>query len=267
MARECATSDDENAAQDSEADRVTNNASPNSERRHSGLSAWGTLFTGLAALMTVFTAAATSYVAVVTYQDQQEQEAKDEEVAAADFAQRVEFIPGPSASMTLENPNDFPISNVVLSAAFYDSERKPSQQYFLLSSRNAYCRHAPGSQFLNLISGAQSSSLPIKGKWPTLKTDQVRPGTLRGQKHSRRASQSTGTLPAREKHPYTPLAFNSTRFFPTICDRRSVSRQNASSRTYVPATPVRVRIERTHCPRLIAVRPDSPHDRTAHERG
>ncbi|MEU0345158.1 hypothetical protein ABZ092_41090 [Streptomyces bobili] len=136
MAEGSASSDEESTPQTPETDRVTSNGSSNSGRRHSGLSAWGTFFTGLAALMTVFTAAATSYVAVITYQDQQEQEAKNEESATADFAQRVEFIPGRFDSMTLDNPNDFPISNVVLSVALYDSKRETSQQYFLLSSHN-----------------------------------------------------------------------------------------------------------------------------------
>ncbi|MGI5457848.1 hypothetical protein ACQEWB_32670 [Streptomyces sp. CA-249302] len=155
MTEETASSDEESTPQNPEANRVTENSSSKAERRHSGLSAWGTLFTGLAALMTVFTAAATSYTAFITYQDQQEQEIKNEEVAAANFAQRVEFIPGASGSMTLDNPNVFPISNVVLSVALYDSGRKASQQYFLLSTHSV------------LLPACSRITIPESDKWGT----------------------------------------------------------------------------------------------------
>lgn len=72
----------------------------------------GNFFAGLAALMTVFTAAATSYVAVATYQDQRKQDAEKEEDAAANFAQRVEFVPAVDGTATLDNPNNFALSDV-----------------------------------------------------------------------------------------------------------------------------------------------------------
>ncbi|WP_327411236.1 hypothetical protein OG458_41610 (plasmid) [Streptomyces sp. NBC_01281] len=89
------------------------------EQRHSGLNALGTFFAGLAALMTVLTAAATSYVAVATYQNEQEQDAQKEKAADFDFAQRVELLAnaGDPYHVTLDNPNNFPVSSVVVTIA------------------------------------------------------------------------------------------------------------------------------------------------------
>ncbi|MGW6648174.1 hypothetical protein [Streptomyces iakyrus] len=106
------------------------------DMRRSGLSAWGTFLAGLAAVMTFFTAVATSYVAVATYQDQKEKDAEKKEIAAFDFAQKVEFAPTGEGGYTVDNPNDFPLSDVVV-FSFWKTQRPTvswalSSQDFLL---------------------------------------------------------------------------------------------------------------------------------------
>ncbi|MEU0646098.1 hypothetical protein [Streptomyces umbrinus] len=101
--------------------------------RNSGLSAWGTFFAGLAALMTFFTAVATSYVAVATYNDQKEEDAKKEEAAASDFAQKVELVPSVDGVLTLDNPNTFPLSDVLV-FSFWRT-RKPDVSVVMWSEK------------------------------------------------------------------------------------------------------------------------------------
>ncbi|MFI5474616.1 hypothetical protein ACIA6D_30860 [Streptomyces cacaoi] len=64
--------------------------------------------------MTVFTAAATSYIAVATYQDQRKQDEEKKRDDATDFAQRVEFVPGRAGVATLDNPNSFPLAQALI---------------------------------------------------------------------------------------------------------------------------------------------------------
>jgi hypothetical protein len=64
--------------------------------------------------MTFFTAVATSYVAVATYEDQKEEDAEKKKAAAFDFAQKVEFVPTENGGYALDNPNDFPLSDVFI---------------------------------------------------------------------------------------------------------------------------------------------------------
>ncbi|MGR4852017.1 hypothetical protein [Streptomyces sp. LARHCF252] len=78
--------------------------------RPASLTAWGTLFLGVAALMTVCTAVATTYVAVATYQDQQAERDKKDAKSQTDFAQRVEFTEQMNGVVTIDNPNNFPLN-------------------------------------------------------------------------------------------------------------------------------------------------------------
>ncbi|MEU0341336.1 hypothetical protein ABZ092_20920 [Streptomyces bobili] len=87
---------------------------PAPKDRHVLLSAWGTFFAGVAALMTVATAVATSYVAVATYQDQKDEEKQKAANDAKDFAERVEFtVTGDNVAM-IDNPNRFPLSRATM---------------------------------------------------------------------------------------------------------------------------------------------------------
>lgn len=59
------------------------------ERRQAWLSAWGTFLAGAAALFTLLTAAASTYVAYATYQDQRRQDAQDRQDSTESFAKRI----------------------------------------------------------------------------------------------------------------------------------------------------------------------------------
>lgn len=89
-------------------------SAPAPKERHVLLSAWGTFFAGVAALMTVATAVATSYVAVATYQDQKDEEKQKAANDAKDFAERVEFTMTDNNVAIIDNPNRFPLSRATM---------------------------------------------------------------------------------------------------------------------------------------------------------
>ncbi|MEU5255175.1 hypothetical protein [Streptomyces longwoodensis] len=84
------------------------------------LSAWGNFFMGLAALMTVCTAVATTYVAVATHQNQQDEKDENDEKELIDFAQRVEFTEDAVGVVSIDNPNRFPLGQAQILFAAYD---------------------------------------------------------------------------------------------------------------------------------------------------
>ncbi|MFJ9151802.1 hypothetical protein ACIRP7_27950 [Streptomyces sp. NPDC102270] len=131
------------------------------ESRHSGLNAWGTAFAGIAALMTVFTAAATSYVALATYQEQRQQEAEQKKNADVDFAQRVEFVTALDGSVTLDNPNPFALSYVI----FRVTAREQAEGTTLLTNINSDPMLLPAcsyvrADFASAMAHAQELEIP-----------------------------------------------------------------------------------------------------------
>ncbi|MFC8663988.1 hypothetical protein [Streptomyces sp. NPDC057199] len=90
--------------------------------RHTGLSAWGTFLAGIAALLTLFTACATAYVAIATYKDGRQQDDEKQEQQDLDFAQRVlvgevksRKSPEPGKlKVQIENRNLFPVGDLNL---------------------------------------------------------------------------------------------------------------------------------------------------------
>ncbi|MER5831232.1 hypothetical protein ABT116_10430 [Streptomyces sp. NPDC002130] len=102
------------ASPDRDADSST--AATGAER-HTALSAWGTLLAGVAAVLTLFTACTTTYVAYVTYKDGRQQDEEKQAQQEADFAQRV-LASGTGknggANITVENRNLLPVGGLRL---------------------------------------------------------------------------------------------------------------------------------------------------------
>ena len=72
--------------------------------RQAWLSAWGTFLAGVAAFLTLITAAASTYVAVATYHDQQRKDAQERRDAQEAFAKSVDLWET-SGRVYLENRN------------------------------------------------------------------------------------------------------------------------------------------------------------------
>ncbi|MFI6372200.1 hypothetical protein [Streptomyces sp. NPDC050546] len=164
--------------------------------------------------MTFFTAVATSYVAVATYNDQQEKDARKEESAASDFAQRVEFIPAADNTVTLDNPNPFPLSDVVVFSFWYTKRPDMSvvmwSEKFLLPACSRVTFSSPAdwkgndSRYTYVLPGNASP----RGQGAYFKDRANRPWLSQGVNAFRRSEEMSGNFWSWAERNGMPMAWH-----------------------------------------------------------